>query len=78
VVASFGGVRSAKGFAKRYELHYQPRKIKVKGVKVQGQYGCLNFSHEAWRSVSKVTMAVKNKWSGGWTQAGFTTKFQAV
>jgi hypothetical protein len=43
VVTSFGGVPWAEGFAKRYELHYQPRKIEVDGVEVQGQYGCLNF-----------------------------------
>jgi hypothetical protein len=36
-------VPSAEGFTKRYELHYQPRKIDVYGVKVQGQYGCFNF-----------------------------------
>jgi hypothetical protein len=43
VVASFGGIPSADGFAKRYELHYQPRKIDVNGAEVQGQYGCINF-----------------------------------
>jgi hypothetical protein len=42
-VMSFGGVTSLEGFVKRYELHYQPRKIDVDGVEVQGQYGCLNF-----------------------------------
>jgi hypothetical protein len=42
-MASFEGVSSAEAFAKRYELHYQPRKIEVEDVDVQGQYGCLNF-----------------------------------
>jgi hypothetical protein len=35
----FGGVLSAKGFAKRYNLHYQPRKMDVDGAEVQGRYG---------------------------------------
>jgi hypothetical protein len=43
VVTSFGGVPSAERFAKRYELHYQLRKMEVDGVEVQGQYGCINF-----------------------------------
>jgi hypothetical protein len=38
-VMSFKGVPSADGFAKRYELHYQPRKMEVDGAKVQRQYG---------------------------------------
>jgi hypothetical protein len=42
-VTSFGGVPSANGFTKRYELHYQPRKMEVDGAEVQGQYECLNF-----------------------------------
>jgi hypothetical protein len=44
VVTSFGGVPSAEGFAKRYELYYQPRKIEVDGVEMQGQYRCFNFN----------------------------------
>jgi hypothetical protein len=42
-VTGFGGIPSAEGFTKRYELHYQPRKIEVDGVEVQGQYKWLNF-----------------------------------
>jgi hypothetical protein len=38
-VMSFKGVPSTDGFAKRYELHYQPRKMEVDGAKVQRQYG---------------------------------------
>jgi hypothetical protein len=40
---SFSGVPSAEGFVKRYELHYQLRKMDVGGVEVQGQYHCINF-----------------------------------
>jgi hypothetical protein len=36
---SFGGIPSADGFAKRYELHYQSRKMEVDGAEMQGQYG---------------------------------------
>jgi hypothetical protein len=34
-VASFGGVLSVNGFAKRYELHYHLKKMNVDGAKVQ-------------------------------------------
>jgi hypothetical protein len=40
---SFRGIPSAKGFTKRYELHYHPRKMGVDGAEVQGQYGCITF-----------------------------------
>jgi hypothetical protein len=33
-VTSFMGVISADGFVKRYELHYQPRKMEVDGAEV--------------------------------------------
>jgi hypothetical protein len=42
-MVSFGGVPSASEFAKRYEFHYQPKKINVDGADVQVQYGCINF-----------------------------------
>jgi hypothetical protein len=35
-VMSFGDIPSTDGFAKRYEMHYQPRKMEVDGAKVQG------------------------------------------
>jgi hypothetical protein len=41
---------------------------------VQGQYGCLNFHVKRGGQRAKLTMAVKNKWSRGWTQAGFYYK----
>jgi hypothetical protein len=34
IVLSFRGVPSAEGFTKRYELHYQSRKIDVDGVEL--------------------------------------------
>jgi hypothetical protein len=33
-VANFRGIPLAEGFTKRYELHYQPRKIEVDGFEV--------------------------------------------
>jgi hypothetical protein len=42
-VTSFGGIPSAEGFTKRYELHYQLRKMDVDGAELYGQYGCINF-----------------------------------
>jgi hypothetical protein len=33
---SFRGISSADGFTKRYELHYQPRKMEVDGAEVKG------------------------------------------
>jgi hypothetical protein len=34
-VVSFGGVPSTNGFTKRYELHYQLKKMNVDGADVQ-------------------------------------------
>jgi hypothetical protein len=60
-VTSFGGVPSAEGFAKRYELHYQPRKMDVDGAEVYGQYGCINFHVKRRSQRAKLIVAVKNK-----------------
>jgi hypothetical protein len=57
-VSSFGGVPSAKGFMKRYELHYQLRKIDVDGVELLLQYGCLNFHTKRGGQRAKLTVAV--------------------
>jgi hypothetical protein len=40
---SFGGEPSSDDFAKRYELHYQPKKVEVDGGEKFQQFGCLNF-----------------------------------
>jgi hypothetical protein len=74
-VMSFGGVLLADGFAKRYGLHFQPRKIEVDGAKVQGQYGCLNFHAKCGGQRAKLTVAVKNKWSMLGLKQGVTVKF---
>jgi hypothetical protein len=41
---------------------------------VQGQYGCLNFHVKCGGQQAKLTVVMKNKWSGGWTQVWFYCK----
>jgi hypothetical protein len=36
-------VPSSDGFARRYELHYQPKKVVVDGFKKYQQFGVINF-----------------------------------
>jgi hypothetical protein len=43
VKLSFGGEPSSDGFAKRYELHYQPKKIAANGFEKFQQFGVINF-----------------------------------
>jgi hypothetical protein len=73
-VTSFEGLPSADGFTKRYEPHYQLRKMEVNRAKVQGQYGCLNFHAKHEGQGVKLTIAVKNKWAGASTRAWFYYK----
>jgi hypothetical protein len=70
-VMSFREIPSADSFTKRYELHFQLRKIEVDGAEVQEQYGWLNFHAKCGGQRAKLTIAVKNKWSGAWTEAWF-------
>jgi hypothetical protein len=70
---SFGGESSSDDFVKRYELHYQPKKVEVgRGEKFQ-QFGCLNF-HVRRGGGAKLTPAIKNKWFAGWMKAWFYCK----
>jgi hypothetical protein len=77
-VLSFGGVPSAEGFMKRYELHYQLRKIDVDGVELLLQYGCFNFHAKRGGQRAKLTVAVQNNWSRAWTQALFYCKVHLI
>jgi hypothetical protein len=73
-VASFRGTPSADGFAKRYELHDQPKKIEVSGA-IMSQFGCLNFHVKPYKgSGVKLTIIVKNKCCTGWTRVWFYYK----
>jgi hypothetical protein len=40
---SFGRVPSSDGLARRYELHYQPKKVVVDGFEKYQQFGVINF-----------------------------------
>jgi hypothetical protein len=71
-VVSFGHAPSADGFPKRYELHYQLKKMDVDGAVVQVQFGCVNFHLKHYEGDgAKLTLAIKNKRFAGWTQALF-------
>jgi hypothetical protein len=67
-VMSFGGKPSSDGFAKRNELHYQPKKVDVDGFERFQQFGIMNF-HERRGGGVRLTTTIKNKWSRGWTKA---------
>jgi hypothetical protein len=61
-VVSFGGIPSTDAFAKRYELHYQPKKMDVNGAEVQAQYRCINFHAKCYGGQgARQTIVVKNK-----------------
>jgi hypothetical protein len=42
-VVSFSGVPSSDGFARRYELHYQLKKVVIDGFEKYQQFGVINF-----------------------------------
>jgi hypothetical protein len=42
-VLSFGGKPSGDSFVKRYEMHYQPKKVDADGIEKYQQFCCLNF-----------------------------------
>jgi hypothetical protein len=72
-VLSFGGNPSGDGFAKRYALHYQPKKVGGDRGDNYQQFGCINF-HGRWGSGVMLTPAIKNTWSSSWTKARFYCK----
>jgi hypothetical protein len=76
VVLSFGSKPSGDGFVKRYELHYQSKKVDADRVEKYQQFGCINF--HARRGIgAKLTLAIKNKWYAGWMKAWFYCKVHA-
>jgi hypothetical protein len=70
VGSCFGGVPLGDTFAKRYELHYQLKKVETAEGHMFAQYGCLNF-HAKRDGGSKLSLTIKNKWSVGWTKSWF-------
>jgi hypothetical protein len=77
-ITIFSGVPSADGFTKRYELHYQPRKVDVGGVEMHGQSSCINFHVKCESHQAKLTVAVKNKWPVAWPHAWFYCKVPLI
>jgi hypothetical protein len=67
-IGSLEGVPSGNVFVKRYELHYQPKKVEIIEGDMFVQYGCLNF-HAKRDGGPKLSLAIKNKWSMGWTRS---------
>jgi hypothetical protein len=65
---SFDGKPSGDGFAKRYRLHYELKKVGAGGGDKYQQFGYINF-HGRWGSGAKLTSAINNKWSSGWMKA---------
>jgi hypothetical protein len=57
-------------FARRYKLHYQPKKVETPNRELMVQYGCLNF-HAKRDGGPKLSLAIKKKWSLGWTKSWF-------
>jgi hypothetical protein len=71
-VSSFGGVPTVDPFVKKYELHYQLKRVQVHDDTLDAQLGCLNFHVKRYKDNGpKLFLAVKNKWSVGWTKAWF-------
>jgi hypothetical protein len=69
-IGSFRGVPASKVFVRRYELHYQPKKVETLKGEMVAQYGYLNF-HAKRDGGAKLSLAIKNKWSTGWTRSWF-------
>jgi hypothetical protein len=67
-VGSIRGVPASNAFVKRYELHYQPKKVETLEGEMVAQYGYLIF-HAKRDGGSKLNLAIKNKWSAGWTRS---------
>jgi hypothetical protein len=65
-VGSFGGEPSGNSFAMLYELHYQLKSVETPEGDRIAQYGCMNF-HVKRDGSSKLSLAIKNKWSAGVT-----------
>jgi hypothetical protein len=76
-VMSFGGKPRGDGFAKRYELHYQSKKVGANRCEKYYQFSCINF-HGRRGSEMKLTPMIKNKWSAGWMKAWFYCKVPPI
>jgi hypothetical protein len=68
VVLSFGREPSSDGFAKCYELHYQPKKVSTDGFDKYQQFGVINFQGKRGSKAGLIP-AMKNKWLARWMKA---------
>jgi tRNA A37 threonylcarbamoyladenosine synthetase subunit TsaC/SUA5/YrdC len=68
VVTSCEGRPTADVFAHHYELHYQNKKIQLKGSESTfvAQFGCITFHPSRFGNQVRLTPAVRNKWMSGW------------
>jgi hypothetical protein len=67
-VLSFGREPSSDGFAKCYDLHYQPKMVTADGFKKFQQLGVINF-HGKQGGEAGLAPTMKNMWSAGWIKA---------
>jgi hypothetical protein len=75
---SFSGVPSSDGFTKRYELHYQSKKVEVDRGEMFQLFSYLNFHGRCYQGGgAKLISAIKNKWSSRWMKVGFYFKVLA-
>jgi hypothetical protein len=69
-ISIFGGFLTVDAFAKRYELHYQLKRVQIGEDVVYAQFGCLNSHVKRYKdSGPKLSLAMKNKSSTGWSKA---------
>jgi hypothetical protein len=67
-VTSYRGHPTVDVFAQHYELHYQNKKIHLKGCEttLTAQFGCITFNPSYSGGWSKLTLIVRNKWTSSW------------
>jgi hypothetical protein len=55
-------------FTQHYEFHYRNNKIQLEGSEstFAAQFGCITFHPMRFRSRSRLTPTVRNKWTGRW------------
>jgi len=68
---------SAEGFARAFQVHYQPKKISVEstgGAEISAvpQYGCYTFAFH--KNLPSLVTASKNKWANDWSSYWFYHK----
>jgi hypothetical protein len=63
-------------FVWHYELHYQHKKIHLKGypTTLAAQFGCITFHPSRYGGMAKFTPIVKNKWTSDWARNWFYCK----